>query len=247
MTWHAPNLPTDKHCFFDSHGGISKGIYKGLNVNTKSDDLIPNLSTNLEITAQYFNLHLSNLHLLRQDVSSDVCYVSSPTQDQIDADGAVTDQPNTILCIRTADCAPILLADYKHGIIGAAHAGWRGAYKGIIENTINLMLQKGANTSDIAAAVGPCIAQSSYEVDNNFYQTINQSQYFISGQNDHWFFNLESYCIDKLKHCGISNISASGIDTYPLANGYYSYRRMSHQNLINKPKCFPTEMSAIVL
>lgn len=247
MTWWATNLPKEKHCFFDANGGVSVGFYKGLNVNTKSDDDKTHLKTNLQKTAQYFGLEYKNLHLLNQEVSADVVYVGEPTQDEIFADGAVTDKKNVILCIRTADCAPVLLADYQNGIIGASHAGWRGAYKGVIENTVKLMLEKGAQAENIVAAVGPCIAQKSYEIDKTFYDTIGQDKYFIAGREGHWYFDLEAYCVDKLKACGIKNIVASGIDTYDENNGFYSFRRFSHQNLIKRAKCFPTEMSAIVL
>ena len=100
-------------------------------------------------------------------------YVTNPSQDEVWADGVVTNQENIILCIRTADCAPVLLADYANGVVGASHAGWRGAFAGVIENTIDLMIAKGADIKNIVAAVGPCIAQKSYEVDWQFFETIN--------------------------------------------------------------------------
>ncbi len=247
MTWFATNLPRQKHCFFGSEGGVSRGFYQGLNVNTKSDDDKICLKTNLDNVARYFGLNYENLLLLNQGVSANVEYISSPSQDEVWADGAVTDQKNIILCIRTADCAPVLLADYENGIIGASHAGWRGAFAGVIENTVDLMLAKGADIKNIVAAVGPCIAQKSYEVDQQFYDTIGVPAFFEAGKVGHWQFDLEAYCIDKLKKCGINNIDASGIDTYFETEKYYSFRRFTHQELVKKPKCFPTEMSAIVL
>ncbi|MBE6452670.1 MAG: peptidoglycan editing factor PgeF [Alphaproteobacteria bacterium] len=252
MTWFSPNLPPNKHCFWGSTGGFSQGLYKGLNVNTKSKDDKSHLLANLQQVAQYFGLNKENLLLLNQGVSAKVEYITSPSQDIIWADGAVTDKPQIILCIRTADCAPVLLADYKHGIIGAAHAGWRGAFSGIIQNTIELMLQKGAEKSDISAAVGPCIGQSSYEVDHNFYNQFldassTNSQYFLTGKPQHYYFNLEKFCSDIIRSCGINNVVTSGIDTYTKPDEYYSFRRFTHQNLITEPKCFPTELSAITL
>lgn len=247
MTWFATNLPKHKHCFFGSEGGVSGGFYQGLNVNTKSDDDKDCLKANLNKVAQYFGLNYENLLLLNQGVSANVEYVTNPSQDEVWADGVVTNQENIILCIRTADCAPVLLADYASGIIGASHAGWRGAFAGVIENTVDLMLAKGADIKNIVAAVGPCIAQKSYEVDWQFYETINNPVFFMSGKDGHWQFDLEAYCIDKLKKCGINNIDASGIDTYFETEKYYSFRRFTHQKLVKKPKCFPTEMSAIVL
>ena len=171
MTWIANNLPHNKHRFFGKNGGVSTGFYNSVNVNIKSLDNKENIQKNMEIIANHFNLPASSLNILCQGVSANVQYIEKATQFEIEADGAVTDKKGIILCIKTADCAPVLLADYKHGIVGAAHAGWRGAIKGVIENTVNLMIKKGAKIEDISAAVGPCIAQKSYEVDECFYNT----------------------------------------------------------------------------
>lgn len=253
MSWLAPNLDARKHCFFGSAGGVSTGNYAGLNVNTKSDDSVECLNENLRIAAAKFGLQKENLMLLNQGTSDRAVYADTPSQDKTEADGAVTDKKNVILCIRTADCAPILLEDRQNGVIGAAHAGWRGAYKGIIENVVSLMLEKGAVLENIAAAVGPCIAQKSYEVDENFYNQFVQqdkafAKFFINGAKKGFYqFDLEAFCVDKLQKCGIGNISVSGHDTYALADDYYSFRRFTHQGLVQKPKCFATELSAIVL
>ena len=145
-----------------------------------------------------------------------------------------------------------MLEDAKSGIIGAAHAGWRGAFKGVIENTIDLMVQKGAKKQNIAAAVGPCIAQKSYEVDAGFYQTFQQKdksyeKYFAAGVNNHYLFDLERFCVDKLKNYGIENVTASGHDTYENEPEYYSYRRFTHQGIVKENGGFAAQMSAIVL
>jgi hypothetical protein len=253
MVWQAPNLRTEKHCFFGSEGGISVGIYAGLNVNTRSLDKKENLNENLSRAAQHVGLMRENLLLLCQGVSADAFYVDASSQDVLVADGAVTDCPNIGLCIRTADCAPVLLEDRVNGVVGAAHAGWRGAFKGIIENVVALMVERGADVEHIAAAVGPCIAQDSYEVDANFYRQfidVNSgfAKYFMSGvKQDFYQFDLKSFCVDKLKSCGVQNISCSADDTYALADKYYSFRRFTHQNLVQKPKDFATELSVITL
>lgn len=253
MGWQADNLDRQKHYFFGSQGGVSKGIYAGLNVNTRSDDNAEDVAENLQRTAARFGLKKENLFLLKQGVSSVAVYANEACQDKIEADGAVTDKTDIILCIRTADCAPILLEDRKNGVIGAAHAGWRGAYKGIIENVVALMLEKGAALENIAAAVGPCIGQKSYEVDETFYcQFIDKAQengkYFTNGMKKGFYqFDLEGFCVDRLRGCGIKNINVSGKDTYALKEEYYSFRRFTHQGIVQKPKCFATEMSAIVL
>ena len=253
MTWCADNLTLNKHCFCGADGGVSKGFYQGLNVNTRSDDEPENVSLNLDIAAARVGLKKENLVLLVQGVSDVTAFVDQPSQDKIVADGLVTTYPNIGLCIRTADCAPVLLEDRIHGVIGAAHAGWRGAFKGIIENVVALMLEKGAKLESIAAAVGPCIGQESYEVDEGFYQQFVEkekdfAQYFIKGfRKFHYLFDLESYCVDRLKVLGLDNIIASGQDTYQLKDKYYSFRRFTHLGLVQKPKCFPTELSVITL
>ena len=252
MSWLAPNLPRQKHCFFDSGGGYSEGLYAGLNVSTKSGDDPSRVRQNLEKAAAYFGLEDENLHLLKQGVSNRVCYTGKPEPNRVEADGAVTDKPGVVLCIRTADCAPVLLADYENGVIGAAHAGWRGAFAGVIENTVALMVEKGACLENIAAAVGPCIGQKSYEVDDSFYRTFVEKdttfgRFFADGRPGHRQFNLESFCVSRLKACGIGNISASGIDTFEEENGYYSFRRNTLRGLVGRKGDFPVEMSAIVL
>ncbi len=253
MTWQAPNLDKQKHCFFGSKGGVSSGKYAGLNVNTRSFDDKEALEQNLKIAAARLGVKKENLLLLNQGVSATAVYVDEVSQNKIEADGLVTDCANIALCIRTADCAPVLLEDRVNGVIGAAHAGWRGAVKGIIENVIKLMLEKGAKLENIAAAVGPCIGQKSYEVDEGFYrQFVEQNaafdKYFILGERKGFYlFDLETFCVDKLKACNIKNIAFSAKDTYALKDEYFSFRRFTHLGLIDGPKDFPTELSAIVL
>ena len=253
MTWHAGNLTLSKHCFCGAEDGVSAGFYQGLNVNTRSDDVPENILRNLDIAASRVGLKKENLVLLVQGVSAVTAFVDQPSQDKIVADGLVTTQPHIGLCIRTADCAPVLLEDKVHGVIGAAHAGWRGAFKGIIENVVALMLEKGAKIENIAAAVGPCIGQKSYEVDEGFHQQFvekNKSfaKYFIIAlKESHYLFDLENYCVDRLRMLGLDNIIASGQDTYQMKNEYYSFRRFTHLGLVQKPKCFPTELSVITL
>lgn len=164
MSYRAPNLPPAKHCFFGSAGGYSEGFYRGLNVNTKSDDDAARVAANLQKAAACFGLDGSRLHLLNQGVSAVTEYVEEPTQDKMTADGAVTDRPNVVLCIRTADCAPVLLADYEHGVVGAAHAGWRGAVAGIQQRTVGAMERLGADAGRIRVFMGPCICQDCFEV-----------------------------------------------------------------------------------
>lgn len=254
MSYYAKNLPGVKHCFFDRFGGVSEGLYQSMNFNWYSDDKAENIMQNLEIAAGSLKLKTADMLMMHQGVTSEVVYVERASFKEVTADGAVTDQLGVALCITTADCAPVLLADYKNGVIGAAHAGWRGAFKGVIENTVNLMLEKGAKVENICAAVGPCIGQPSYEVDEGFYrQFLNASpaaeKYFCSGNRPgHYYFDLGAYCHDKLAACHIGNITVADIDTYVTDNGYFSFRRNMHQGLITGgAKNFPVELSTITL
>ena len=251
--WQADNLDKNKHCFLGKNGGVSTGKYAELNVNTRSCDDQNLIAHNLRIAANKIGLEKENLLLLRQGVSNKVVFVEEASQDKIEADGAVTIKKGIGLCIRTADCAPVLFEDKKNGVIGAAHAGWRGAFKGVMENVINLRVEKGADLKNITAAVGPCILQKSYEVDFNFYNqfvedNLRNKKYFVAGEREgHFLFDLQDYCFDRLVACGIENIQVSNIDTYISEEEYFSFRRFTHQGLSEKPKDFPTHISLISL
>lgn len=251
MSYFAPNIPLEKHCFFDRHGGVSKGIYDSLNMSIRSQDDRENVLQNLNITAQYYAKDLSNLNIIKQGVSNKAIYVATPEQYKTFADGAVTDQKNIILAIRTADCAPILFYDSKNQVIGVAHAGWRGALRGIIENTLDLMLSHGAQKQDIAAAIGPCLQKQSFACQNDMLQEFltydnEYKKFFTPSDETHWLFDAQNFCISRLKKYGIKNISASDINTYTDEN-YFSYRRNCHQNLISVPFDYPTHLSTIML
>lgn len=253
MSYIAKNLPESKHCFFGSAGGVSNGKYSSLNTNLSSSDCPENLRRNFEIISEYFNKKPENMFTMRQSITNIAVLAENPSWFQIVADGAVTTNKNILLGVKTADCAPVLLADYKNGVIGVAHAGWRGAYKGIVENVVNLMKKQGAKTKNIAACIGPCMQKESFEVQNDMRQTLlaadkSFSNYFSSGKdNEHFYFDLSGFIEEKLHNMGIENIDNSHIDTYPLQNGYFSYRRNTHLNLISAPRDYPTQYSCICL
>ncbi len=253
MVWTANNLDKTKHCFFGMAGGVSGGKYSTLNTNLSSADKPENLQRNFAIIAAHFNKKPTDMVTIRQSVTADAICTDKPTWFKIQADGAVTTNPNLLLGIKTADCAPVLLADYKHGVIGAAHAGWRGAFKGIIENVVTLMLEHGAEKKDIAAAIGPCIQQQSYEVKEDMRNTLldvaaNNARYFApAADRVHFYFDLSGYVENRLQNLGITNIENCRIDTYSAANGYFSYRRNTHLNLLDAPKDYPTQYSCICL
>ena len=238
MTWTAPNLPADKHLFFDRHGGVSTGKYASLNCSIKSEDSKENILQNLALAAAHYNLPLEKLTLLKQGISNKAVFITQAERYQQFADGMVTTTPGIILAIRTADCCPILFYDKTQQIIGAAHAGWRGALRGIIENTLELMLKHGARKENISAAVGPCLQQASFECqadmrDEFMHSDSAAEHFFIPGKdNNHFQFDLEKYVISRLQNFGLTNISASGINTYQDEN-YFSFRRNTHRRLLN--------------
>lgn len=147
------------------------------------------------------------------------------------ADSAVTNRPGMVLGIVTADCTPVLFADREAGIIGAAHAGWRGAHGGVLENTLDAMEALGAQRGRIAAAIGPTIAQASYEVDNGFRDQFDadDERFFAAGREGHWQFDLPAYVAARLQRAGCGQIEDLALDTYALENRYYSYRRATHR------------------
>ena len=167
----------------------------------------------------------------RQVHSPDAVIVTAPWDTPPDADALVTRTPGMVLGVVTADCAPILLGDAEAGVIGAAHAGWRGAHSGVIENTLAAMEELGADRARIRAAIGPCIAQGSYEVDGPFREQFGEddARYFATGQAGRWQFNLPAYVAARLTAAGVPNVDDLTLDTYANDGRFYSYRRATHR------------------
>lgn len=168
--------------------------------------------------------------------SADCVAVAEPwsDRDRPRADALVTDRPGVLLSILTADCAPVLLADAEAGVVGAAHAGWRGAIGGVTDSAIAAMLRLGARIDRIAAAVGPCIAQRHYEVDPGFQDRFladdpANARLFADGPGERPHFDLEAYVCARLAAAGVGRVEAIGRDTYGDAAGYFSYRRSTHR------------------
>lgn len=253
MKYFAPNILPHYHCFFGADGGVSEGIYSALNVNGKSNDNHDNVIKNLDIIASHYKLSRSNLLLINQGVTGHAEFSNKASQNEITADGIVTTSPDVILCIGTADCAPVLFFDEVDGVIGAAHAGWRGALRGVIENTVKIMLEHGARIENIHAAIGPCLQQKSFECMDDMRQEFlqddaNNFRWFEKGADDkHFQFNLEGYIVHKLEKLKIGSISASGIDTFTSQGDFFSYRRNCKLGLVSLPKDFPTQLSTIKL
>ncbi len=170
---------------------------------------------------------------VKQVHSADALAVTAPFPDDArpEVDAMVTDIPGLRLAIVTADCAPVLLHDPQAGVIGAAHAGWRGALGGVIENTVARMAELGAQPANIRAAIGPCIAQPSYEVDAAMRDLFDASdgQFFASGRAGHYQFDLEGYVAMRCARAGIGQAEPLGIDTYAHPARFHSYRRATHR------------------
>ena len=170
---------------------------------------------------------------VKQIHSPDVATLTEPWHgDPPEADALVTAQPGLALAIVTADCAPVLFADREAGVVGAAHAGWRGANQGVIANTVAAMAALGARPEKIVAVIGPCIAQPSYEVDEPFRAHFGQEDapFFRTGRAGHWQFDLAGYVAARLEAAGVGWIESLNRDTYTEAELFHSYRRASHRN-----------------
>jgi YfiH family protein len=224
------------HGFLGRRGGISVGECAGLNVGFGSHDDPEAIAGNrrLAVAALLPEADLATVHQVH---SADVVVTdqSWPQGERPRADAMVTDRPNLLLGILTADCAPVLFADHRAVVVGAAHAGWRGALAGVTDATIEAMERLGSRRENIHAAVGPCIAQPSYEVDDDFrarfiHSDADNARFFADGSSGKPRFDLEAYVVHRLIAAGIDEIEALNLDTYSDADRFFSYRRSTHRH-----------------
>ncbi len=228
-------FPAIPHGFLGRRGGVSTGIHAGLNVGLGSDDDRAAVTENRDRAVEGV-LSGAKLVTLHQVHSADVVTITAPYADdaRAHADGMVTDRPGLLLGILTADCVPVLFADVEAGIIGAAHAGWKGAISGITDNTITAMEVLGADRSCIIAAIGPCIARMSYEVDAAFTRRFEDhdpanERFFTPSRTEHFQFDLEAYVANRLAVVGLARVEMLGLDTYTNLDRYFSFRRATHR------------------
>lgn len=223
------------HGFLGRRGGTSTGALAGLNVGYGSSDDPRAIDENRRraIDAIHSEAELATVHQVhsREAVRVDRPW---PQGERPRADAMVTDRPNVLLGILTADCAPVLFADHHAVVIGAAHAGWRGALAGVTDSTIAAMEQLGARRENIHAAVGPCIAQANYEVDEAFRDRFveadpDNERFFMVVEGGKPHFNLEDYVVHRLIAAGIEEVEGLNLDTYADLDRFYSYRRASHR------------------
>ncbi len=219
------------HGFLGRRGGVSTGMVAGLNVGLGADDdgAVVRENRRRAVDAVASGARLVTVY----QVHSATCMTVVEPWDETarpQADALVTDRPGLILGIVTADCAPILLADADAGVIGAAHAGWKGAFGGVAEATVAAMEALGARRERIGAAIGPCIAQASYEVDDSFRDRFlsadpAHARFFVDGRPGHCHFALEGFVASRLEAAGVGRIEPLGVDTCSQEERFFSYRR----------------------
>ena len=240
-----------RHGFFTREGGVSKGIYASLNCGYGSDDDTENVRENRARVAEKLGVEREKLLTVYQIHSSTVMEVKEPWTPETapQADAMVTAAPGIALGILTADCAPVLFADKKARIIGAAHAGWKGAVTGILKATIEAMVSLGAERRNIAAAIGPCISKEAYEVGPEFHERFlsedeANARWFDPSENaGHFMFDLPGYVEARLEASDIGTVAILGKCTYQDGRRFFSFRRATHR----KEKDYGRQISALML
>ena len=232
------------HCFFSRKNGVSKGIYNSLNCGLGSKDNKDDVKKNINIVSKKLNSKDGLIVTLNQMHTNKVVYFDdrNKIKEKITGDAIVTNLENLGIAVLTADCVPLLFCDPKKRLIGCVHAGWKGAFKGIIENTIEKFLEKNCKLKDIVVAIGPCIEQSNYEVGDDFYnkfisETEKNRKFFIILKNKKYLFNIRRYIEDKLVKSGIKNIDNIEMDTFSDRENFFSYRRSIIENDEDYGRC----------
>ena len=254
---HAPfadNAGKIFHAFFGRRGGVSEGVYASLNCGPGSNDKPENVIANRKIVADAMGAEERNILSLYQEHGS-TCITVTKTwaiEQRPKADAMVTDVPGIVMSVLAADCAPVLFYGFKADgspVVGAAHAGWKGAIGGILDSTVLGMLRLGAESKSIKACVGPCIHKTSYEVSESFLEPFmaedeNNEKFFLSGKKPgHFQFDLAGYCAVRLYKAGVMDVHLMDMDTYSNEADFFSYRRTTHR----KEPDYGRQISAIVI
>jgi len=222
-----------RHGFFTRRGGASSGGFEGLNCGMGSSDQHEAVTINRTRVAEAMQVPLDALAGVHQIHSADVVTLSAPTTERAKADALVTATPGIALSVLSADCQPVLFADADAGVIGAAHAGWKGALGGVLEATVDAMVGLGARRDDIHAVIGPCISQRAYEVGPEFFEDFVAqddafARFFANGADGKFQFDLPALGLHRLREAGIAHAEWTRHCTYSDANRFYSYRRATH-------------------
>jgi YfiH family protein len=223
-----------RHAFFTRQGGVSTGLYSSLNCGLGSGDDADAVRRNRALAMDAIDMPVENLSTLYQVHGRGVVTLEAPLPDGGDrpkADAFVTRTPGVVLGILTADCVPVLFCDPEARVIGAAHAGWKGAIGGVLEATLDAMAALGADRARVHAGIGPCIAQRSYEVGPEFpapflAEDENNARFFAPSRNEgRWMFDLRGYAGWRLRDAGLRQIHSLPNDTCGEADRFFSYRR----------------------
>ena len=243
-----------RYGFFGRKGGVSEGVYASLNCRIGSKDSLDHAQENRARVSEYFGSRDTLINTIYQIHSGTPIVIDENLQgNRPQGDALVTKEKGLLIGVMTADCTPVLFhAKTAEGapMIAAAHAGWRGATSGILDNTILEMQRLGATAESMTACIGPCIAQDSYEVDQRFYETFIAEDranitFFVENKDNafHYWFNLPGYCAHRLKAAGVKTIHDVKTDTYRNDQDYFSYRRATHHNESD----YGGQMSAIMI
>jgi YfiH family protein len=227
------SLAPVRHGFFTRAGGASSGIFSGLNCGTGSSDLYEVVQINRARVAEAMGTTSDRLIGVHQVHSADVVTVTEPFDERPKVDGMVTKTPGLALTVLTADCQPVLLADGAAGVIGAAHAGWKGTMDGVLEATVDAMVAIGADRESITAVIGPTISQRAYEVGPEFVERFadhdpESLRFFAGGQGDRAQFDLPGYGLYRLRAAGVGHAEWIRHCTYSDPDRFFSYRRSVH-------------------
>ena len=229
----ADALKEVRHGFFTRRGGASSGVFAGLNCGQGSSDQSEIVEINRGRVADAMAVAADDLVTVHQVHSAQVVQVDAALPQRPRADAMVTATPGLALGILTADCQPVLFADHSAGVIGAAHAGWRGALDGVLEATLEAMEALGAQRADTVAVIGPTISQRAYEVGPEFLDAfmaddIDNQRFFANGQNDRYLFDLPAFGLHRLRSIGVGHAEWTRHCTYSDPDRFYSYRRTTH-------------------
>ncbi len=224
-----------RHGFFTRRGGASSGIFTGLNCGAGSSDLREAVSINRDRAAEAVGLTARALVGVHQVHSADVVTVTTPFDAPVRADAMVTATPGLALTVLTADCQPVLFADHAAGVVGAAHAGWRGALAGVLEATVDAMESLGARRGNIVAVIGPAISQRTYEVGPEFLDAFlaedeGYSRFFAGGNGERVHFDLPAFGLHRLREAGVGRAEWTRHCTYSDPGRFFSYRRSVHRH-----------------
>ena len=235
------------HYFFNRLGGTSKGIYKSLNCGKGSKDKIANIGKNLKIVSRKIGCTSGNLVSLNQIHSNKVLKINNVPKKKLTGDAMITNKQNIAISILTADCAPILIIEKKQKFVGAIHAGWKGAFKGIVKKTIQLLKKNGCSEKDMIACIGPCIKKNSYEVKNDFFKLFKDKNKknvnFFTFKKKKIYFDLGKYIKSQFYENGVKKIDIIRKDTFTLKNNFFSSRRSKK----NKHNDYGRNISAIMI